>query len=397
MTDIKIRKYIESWQGHYSQNILVGVLLALALLPVAIAFSFIVHINPSIGLMTCGMMMFLMSIFGKRLAMVSGPSSGISIVAAPLVIKYGTEYLYAATVVMGILLIILGLAHINRLLKLIPDTVVIGFMNALGILLLVTQVKYIFGISIATYVTAILTVVVMIVSTKFIKVIPSPLVAIIVISLGAYLLKPKLLYVYDLAQIQIVLPTIHVPNEFWHWSSLKIVLVYGTTMAVISVIQTHLTNQMIDDLTNSKTNKNNEIIGQGISNLLIGFLGGYGSSGLVGQSKYFYRMGATSRLATLSTGIFLLLCVELLSPVIEHIPMVVLAVVLVSVSLNTFDRRTWVHMKSSPIKNGTLMLFTMLLILFTNNLAIGVIVGAVVYYLWQFISKKGRVNDDNIE
>ncbi|MBE5666381.1 SulP family inorganic anion transporter [Staphylococcus sp. SS251] len=397
MTDIKIRKYIESWQGHYSQNILVGVLLALALLPVAIAFSFIVHINPSIGLMTCGMMMFLMSIFGKRLAMVSGPSSGISIVAAPLVIKYGTEYLFAATVVMGILLIILGLAHINRLLKLIPDTVVIGFMNALGILLLVTQVKYIFGISIATYVTAILTVVVMIVSTKFIKVIPSPLVAIIVISLGAYLLKPKLLYVYDLAQIQIVLPTIYVPNEFWHWSSLKIVLVYGTTMAVISVIQTHLTNQMIDDLTNSKTNKNNEIISQGISNLLIGFLGGYGSSGLVGQSKYFYRMGATSRLATLSTGIFLLLCVELLSPVIEHIPMVVLAVVLVSVSLNTFDRRTWSHMKSSPIKNGTLMLFTMLLILLTNNLAIGVIVGAVVYYLWQFISKKGRVNDDNIE
>lgn len=397
MADIKIKKYIESWEGHYSQNILVGVLLALALLPVAIAFSFIVHINPSIGLMTCGLMMFLMSIFGKRLAMVSGPSSGISIVAAPLVIKYGEEYLFAATVVMGILLILLGLSHINKLLKLIPDTVVIGFMNALGILLLVTQVKYIFGISIATYATAILTLIIMIVSTKFIKVVPSPLVAIIIISIGAYLLKPKLLYVYDLAQIKIMLPTIHAPNEFWHWSSLKIVLVYGTTMAVISVIQTHLTNQMIDDLTNTKTNKNSEIISQGISNLLIGFLGGYGSSGLVGQSKYFYRMGATSRLATLSTGIFLLLCVVLLNSVIEHIPMVVLAVVLVSVSLNTFDRRTWSHIKASPIKNGTLMLFTMLLILLTNNLAIGVIVGTVVYYLWQFISKKGRVNDDNIE
>ncbi|EHJ07369.1 SulP family inorganic anion transporter [Staphylococcus simiae] len=385
MTDKNRPSYLDEWKGQYSQNVLAGILLALALLPVAIAFSFIVHINPAIGLMTCGLMMFMMSFIGHRLAMVSGPSSGISIVAAPLVIQHGISYLFLATLVMGLILIIFGLCHIDKVLTRIPNTVVMGFMNALGLLLLTTQIKYIFGISPATYIVAILACLIIIIASKTIRLIPAPLIAIIIVTFLTWLIHPNIQYVYDLANITMTLPHIHIPYDIVSWSSMKIALVYGATMAVISVIQTNLTTQMMNDLTQQDSNKDREVLSQGIANTVMSLLGGYGSSGLVGQSKFFYRMGATSRVATLSTGIFLLLCVIVLGPIVGHIPMVVLAVVLVSVSLNTFDRRTVSHIKEAPFKRGSLMLITMALILITNNLAIGVIVGTLIYYIGRWI------------
>lgn len=385
MTDRKRASYLDEWQGQYSQNIFAGILLALALLPVAIAFSFIVHINPAIGLMTCGLMMFMMSFIGCRLSMVSGPSSGISIVAAPLVVQHGISYLFLATLVMGIILIIFGFCHIDKVLTYIPNTVVIGFMNALGLLLLTTQIKYIFGISIATYFVAIITCLIIVIASKTVRLIPAPLIAIIIVTFLTWVIHPNIQYVYDLANIRMTLPHLHIPQGIFSWSSMKIALVYGATMAIISVIQTNLTTQMMNVLTKQYSNKDREVLSQGIANTVMSLLGGYGSSGLVGQSKFFYRMGATTRLATLATGIFLLLCVIILGPIVGHIPMVVLAIVLVTVSLNTFDRRTISHIKEAPLKHGSLMLITMCLILVTNNLAIGVIVGTLIYYISHLI------------
>lgn len=389
------RLYLSQWQGHYRENILAGILLALTLLPVAIAFSLIVHINPTIGLMSCGLMMCITSFIGPRVAMVSGPSSGISIIAAPLVLQHNIQYLFAATMVMGLTLLICALCRIDKLLNLIPSTVVMGFMNALGLLLLGTQLKYIFGISIATYVLAVVTCIVIYIASKTIPLIPGPLVGIIVITLVAQIVKPHIQYVYHLAHISMILPHPQIPEIPLSFQAIKSVVLFGMTMALISMIQTRLTQEMLDNLTSQTTNKRKELSRQGIANIVVGFVGGYGSSGLVGQSKFNLRMGATTRLSMLVTGVFLLICVIILGPVIGHIPMVVLAIVLVSVSLNTFDRRTIAHIKEAPVKHSIIMLITMVLILVTSNLAVGVIVGSIVYYIWHLITKKIRSNTKN--
>lgn len=336
-------------------------------------------------------MMFFISLLGERISMVSGPSSGISIVGAPLVEQYNVHYLIMSTIVMGIILIIFGLCRIDKILHHIPDTVVIGFMNALGILLLTTQIKYIFGITTATYYVAIATFLIIYLSSKLIRLIPAPLIAIIVLTVVSYLIKPNVQLVHDLAQIRLTLPKPSVYTELLNAHALSIILLYALTMAIISVVQTNLTNDMMDTITQSESNKDREVMGQGLANVLVGFLGGYGSSALVGQSKFNFKMGATTRLATLVTGMFLLSCVVILGPIVGLIPMAVLASVLITISLNTFDRRTFKHLREAPITHGIVMMITMILILMSHNLAIGVVIGTLIYYGIHFIfKKKGR-------
>lgn len=388
---MKRLSYKQQWLGEISQNIMAGILMGLALLPVAIASSFIVHISPTIGLMSCGLMMLFISFLGERISMVSGPSSGISIVGAPLVEQYNIHYLIMATLIMGIILIIFGMCHIDKILNHIPDTVVIGFMNALGILLLTTQIKYIFGITTATYLVAIATFLIIYLSSIFIRFMPAPLIAIIVVTIASYFLKPNVQLVHDLAEIRLTFPKISVYTELLNLHALSIITLYALTMSIISVVQTNLTNEMMDVITQSHSNKDREVIGQGLANLIVGLLGGYGSSALVGQSKFNFKMGATTRLATFVTGLFLLSCVVILGPIVGFIPMAVLASVLITISLNTFDRRTFKHLKEAPIKHSIVMFITIILILMSHNLAIGVVIGTLIYYVIHFIfTKKGR-------
>lgn len=379
---MKRLSYKQQWLGDISQNIMAGILMGLALLPVAIAFSFIVHISPTIGLMSCGLMMLFISFLGERISMVSGPSSGISIVGAPLVEQYNIHYLIMATFIMGIILIIFGMCHIDKILNHIPDTVVIGFMNALGILLLTTQIKYIFGITTATYL-----------SSTFIRFMPAPHIAISVVTLASYFLKPNVQLVHDLAEIRLNFPKISVYTELLNIHALSIITLYALTMSIICVVQTNLTNEMMDVITQSHSNKDREVIGQGLANLFVGLLGGYGSSALVGQSKFNFKMGATTRLATFVIGLFLLSCVIILGPIVGFIPMAVLASVLITISMNTFDRRTFKHLKEAPIKHSIVMFITIILMLMSHNLAIGVVIGTLIYYVVHFIfTKKGRAS-----
>ncbi|MCJ1655733.1 SulP family inorganic anion transporter [Staphylococcus sp. NRL 16/872] len=385
------QNYLQQWNKNIFQNILVGILMGLALLPTTIAFSFIVHVSPTIGIMSCGLVLFFISFFGVRLSMVSGPSSGISIVGAPLVEHYNVHYLIAATIMMGIILFLFGLCHIDKLLNYIPDTVVIGFMNALGILLLTTQIKYIFGISVETYIIAISTFTIIFLSSKFVRTIPAPLIAIILVTIITYFVKPHVQFVRDLANIHIAVPKFALPTELFHIHALSIIFLYALTMAIISVVQTNLTNEMMNVITQSHADKDREVVALGVTNVLVGLLGGYGGSALVGQSKFYYKMGATSRLATLVTSLLLLSFIFILASIVGLIPTVVLACVLITVSLNTFDRRTFKHLRKAPIARTFVMLFTIILILSTHNLAIGVVARTFLYYIVQFIlKKKGR-------
>ncbi|OIS58518.1 sulfate permease [Staphylococcus equorum] len=383
--------YVKQWSGDLSQNMLTGILLALALLPGAIAFSFIAGVSPTIGMLSTGLMMLVLSFTGNRTLMVSAPSSGVSLVVAPLMASHGLKALILATLFMGVIQIILGYCHINKLLNFVPTGVVIGFMNALGLLLFTSQLKHIFNISASTYAFAIASFFIIWLAGQYIKLIPAPLIAIIILTLLAGVIKPNIQYVSDMASIHIKMPIPSIPNEMSDLNIVMVALLYGVAMAIVAVIQTTLTAQMVDVVTSTTSDKNKESIGQGIANFIVGLFGGFGGSALVGQSRFNIAMGANSRVSTFITGSFLLICLFIFGEIIGRIPMAVLATVLITISLGTFDRRTVPFIRKAPLLNSTLIISTVLFILITNNLALGVVVVTISYYMiFRFINKKGR-------
>jgi SulP family sulfate permease len=383
--------YLRQWQAkYYSNDIIIGILLALALLPGAIAFSFIAGVSPSMGLLSTSMIMLVISITGSRTIMVTAPSSGVSLVAAPIVAHHGVKYLILATLAMGMIQIIFGLCHLNKVLDLIPNTVVIGFMNALGILLFTSQLSNIFHISSMTYVVVIISFIIIWLVPKFTRIIPSPLVAIIVLTLCAWYFKPNIKYVADLSTVHIMLPKLNLPLDILTIHSLGVILFYGLMMAIVATVQTTLTARLIDELTHSTSNKNKESIGQGIATIITSLLSGIGGSALVGQSRFIVSMGVTSRITTCVAGVFLFISLFAFSNIIGKIPMAVLATILITISLTTFDRRTKSYIQAAPFKNGTVIIVTMIIILASNNLAYGVLFGTIFYYTLNNIFKNKR-------
>lgn len=379
--------YIDQWKGDIVQNMLTGILLALALLPGAIAFSFIAGVTPTIGMLSTGLMMLVLSLTGNRTLMVSAPSSGVSLVVAPLAASQGMQAVILATLFMGIIQVILGYFQINKWLELIPVGVVIGFMNALGILLFTSQLKNILGISMPTYIVAIVSFLIIWLGNRYIKIIPAPLISIIILTIFSWILKPDIKYVHDLSSIHIKLPYPSIPTEILNVNFFLTALLYGLMMAIVAIVQTTLTASMMDEVTATTSDKNRESIGQGIANFVVGLFGGYGGSALVGQSRFNVTMGANSRISTFVTGSFLLVSLFVFGEIIGHIPMAVLATVLITISLNTFDRRTIPFIRQSPLINAFIVILTMVLILISNNLALGVVVVTILYYfLKRFIN-----------
>lgn len=379
--------YIDQWKGDIVQNMLTGILLALALLPGAIAFSFIAGVTPTIGMLSTGLMMLVLSLTGNRTLMVSAPSSGVSLVVAPLAASHGMQAVILATLFMGIIQVILGYFQINKWLELIPVGVVIGFMNALGILLFTSQLKNILGISMTTYIVAIISFLIIWLGKRYIKIIPAPLISIIILTIFSWILKPDIKYVHDLSSIHIKLPYPSIPTEILNVNFFLTALIYGLMMAIVAIVQTTLTASMMDEVTATTSDKNRESIGQGIANFVVGLFGGYGGSALVGQSRFNVTMGANSRISTFVTGSFLLVSLFVFGEIIGHIPMAVLATVLITISLNTFDRRTIPFIRQSPLINAFIVILTMVLILISNNLALGVVVVTILYYfLKRFIN-----------
>lgn len=383
--------YFNQWHGALVTNMLAGVLLALALLPGAIAFSFIAGVSPTIGMLSTGLMMLVISLTGNRTLMVSAPSSGVSLVVASLMSSHGMPAVILATLIMGIIQILMGICRINKLLDYIPTGVVIGFMNALGVLLFTSQLKNILNISNATYVIAVASFLIIWLAQRYIRFMPAPLIAIIILTICAWWLKPDIVYVHHLASLHIHVPMLSFPDAMYDMHIVGISSMYGVTMAIVAVVQTTLTARMMDAVTATKSDKNKETIGQGVANTIVALFGGYGGSALVGQSRFNATMGATSRVSTLITGAFLLISLFVFGDIIGQIPMAVLATVLITISLNTFDRRTISFIKVSPIKHGAIVVLTMLIILSTNNLAAGVVLVSLLYYLIQgFNKRKGR-------
>lgn len=379
--------YRTSWLGDYYQNIIAGLLISLAMLPGAIAYSFIAGVSPTTSMISTSMMMVYMSFLGARISLVSAPSSGVSLIVVMITAAHSLEMLAAAIIVMGIVQIILGYCHISKAITLIPIPVVIGFMNALGYLLFVAQLKHIFGHNITTYMYALLSFLLIWLVPKWTTQIPSALLSIVTLTILAFVTHADLKYVHDFADIKVAIPSMRLPQLDWQLDIVLQVVLFGLMLATVATIQTSLIANMMDDLTQTTSDKDKEARGQGIANLLIGLFGGLAGSGLVGQSKFAYLSGATTRLAMLTVGIVMGLFVFVLGPIVGQIPMVVLATVLIQVALKAYDPKTKTLLVKRRYVDFFLMLLTFVLTIVTKNLAFGVLAGTACYYLFKGVGQ----------
>lgn len=385
-----VEKLKFEWLNQPGKNILAGIVVALALIPEAIAFSIIAGVDPMVGLYAAFIIATVTAIVGGRPAMISGATGAVALLITPLVKEHGVEYLFAATILMGIIQLILGILKIGRLMKFIPRSVMIGFVNALGIMIFMSQIEHIFGVSISTYIYVIITLLIVYIIPRFFKAIPAPLIAIIVLTALYMYTGSDVRTVGDLGNIKQTLPHFLMPNVPFNLETLQIIFPYSLSMAIVGLVESLLTAKIVDDATDTYSSKNKESRGQGIANVITGFFGGMGGCAMIGQSVINVKSGANSRLSTFTAGVVLIFMIIVLGGVVVQIPMPILAGIMVMVSIGTVDWSSLKYIKKAPKTDALVMILTVIIVLMTHNLAIGVVVGVIFSALF-FATKISKV------
>ncbi|MBU0438471.1 SulP family inorganic anion transporter [Staphylococcus succinus] len=373
-----LNKIKKEWFTAPGTNILAGIVVALALIPEALSFSIIAGVDPMVGLYSSFIIAVVISFVGGRPAMISAATGSVALVIVPLVKDHGVQYLLAATILMGIIQIIFGILKVGRLMKFIPNSVMIGFVNALAILIFMTQLKHIFGISIPTYLFVIFTLLIVYLLPRVFNRIPAPLVAIVLLTTIAIVSGANVKTVGDLGEIKRSLPHFFVPDVPFNFETLQIIFPYALSMAIVGLVESLLTARIVDQATDTYSNKNQESRGQGIANMITGFFGAMGGCAMIGQSVINVRSGATTRLSTFTAGIFLIILIMVFGEWVVQIPMPILAGIMIMVSVGTFDWRSFKFIKKAPRTDAFVMILTVTIVLISNNLALGVIVGVIV-------------------
>ena len=385
-----MKKLKHEWFNQPGKNILAGIVVALALIPEAIAFSIIAGVDPMVGLYASFIIAVVTAIVGGRPAMISGATGAVALLVTPLVKDYGVEYLLAATILMGVIQLVLGLLKVGRLMKFIPHSVMIGFVNALGIMIFMSQIEHIFGISISTYIYVIVTLLIVYIIPKFFKAIPAPLIAIIVLTALYMYTGSDVRTVGDLGNIKQALPHFLIPNVPFNLETLQIIFPYSLSMAIVGLVESLLTAKIVDDATDTYSSKNRESRGQGIANMITGLFGGMGGCAMIGQSVINVKSGANSRLSTFSAGVVLIFMIIVLGGLVVQIPMPILAGIMVMVSIGTFDWNSFKYIQKAPKTDAVVMILTVIIVLMTHNLALGVVVGVIFSALF-FATKISKV------
>lgn len=386
----------KEWFGNTKQDILSGMVVAIALIPEAIGFSIIAGVNPMMGLYASFCIAMITAFFGGRQGMISAATGAMALLLVSLVKDYGIEYMLAATILTGIIQLILGYLKIGNLLKFIPRPVMIGFVNALAILIFKAQLPYFQGESIWIYALVAIGLLVIYLFPKINKTIPSPLIAIIAVTVLASVLGIKTTTIGDIGNISSTLPKFLIPNVPVSLETLKIILPYSISLSIVGLVESLLTAQLLDDLTHTKSNKNRECMGQGVANVVSGLFGGMAGCAMIGQSIINFKSGGRGRLSTFVAGLFLMILIILLNKFVVIIPIAALISVMIVVSISTFDWKSLKRLKMVPKTDSIVMISTVVVVLFTHNLAFGVIVGVILSALF-FASKISEVHVEKFE
>ncbi|MCM3782605.1 SulP family inorganic anion transporter [Neobacillus mesonae] len=385
-----LEKMKRTWFFNIRADILSGILVALALIPEAIAFSLIAGVDPMVGLHASVCIAVIIAFAGGRPAMISAATGAMALVLAPLVREHGLQYMLAATILTGVIQFLLGVFKVAKLMKFIPRAVMIGFVNSLAILIFMAQVPYFWGISGATYLFLGVTLLIVYVVPRFFKAIPAPLIAIILLTIVSVFTGFNLQTVGDMGNITQTLPAFLFPDVPFSLETLQIILPYSFALAIVGLLESLLTSSILDDMTDTQSDKNREARGQGIANFINGWFGGMAGCAMIGQSMINVKAGGRSRLSTLVAGLFLMFLLLVLGDLVVLMPMPVLAGIMVMVSIGTFDWSSLTYLKKAPRSDALVMLVTVVIVVATHDLSKGVIAGVILSAVF-FVAKISKL------
>ncbi|GAY20099.1 SulP family inorganic anion transporter [Sphingobium fuliginis] len=378
------------WLSNPRGDILAGIVVALALIPEAIGFSIIAGVDPRVGLYASFSIAVIISFVGGRQGMISAATAAIAVLVLPLIRDHGVDYLFAATILMGVLQLIAGFLRLNVLMQYVSRSVITGFVNALAILIFMAQLPELTGVPMLTYALVAGGLAVIYLFPYLTKAVPSPLVAIVILTALVYYTGFNVRTVGDMGELPSSLPAWLIPNVPFTLETLQIILPYSLTMAAVGLLESMMTAQIVDDLTDTPSDKQREMKGQGIANFFTGFLGGMGGCAMIGQSVINVKSGGLTRLSTFVSGAFLLFLIVVLGPLVAIIPMAALVAVMIMVSIGTFSWRSIRDIRHHPWQSSIVMLATVIITVWTHDLAQGVVAGVILSGLF-FASKVKRV------
>jgi len=378
------------WFANPRADILAGIVVALALIPEAIGFSIIAGVDPRVGLYASFSIATIIAFVGGRRAMISAATAAIAVLVLPLIRDHGVDYLFAATILMGVFQVIAGLLRLDLLMQYVSRSVITGFVNALAILIFMAQLPQLIHVPPVTYLLVAGALAIIYLFPRLTKLVPSPLVAIVVMTIITIYGGIHVNTVGDMGKLPTSLPTFHFPQVPLTLETLQIILPFSLTMAAVGLLESMMTAQIVDDFTDTSSNKQREMSGQGIANFVTGFLGGMGGCAMIGQSVINVKSGGSTRLSTLVAGVFLLFLLVVLNPVVARIPMPALVAVMIMVSIGTFSWRSIKDVRHHPWQSSVVMIATVIIVVWTANLAAGVVAGVVLSGLF-FAGKVKRL------
>lgn len=391
-----IMQRLNSKKSTIQTELLSGITVSLALVPEAIAFAFVAGVSPLVGLYSAFIVGLLTSIFGGRPGMISGATGALAVVMVELVASHGVEYLFGAVIMMGIIQIVIGLLKFGKFSRIIPETVMLGFVNGLAIVIFLAQLDnlksndiWVFDLTFfITILIVIITMLIMHFLPKWKKSLPGALIAIALISLIVFVFNIDVVTVGDLASVQGGLPSLHIPNIPFSLESIKILFPYAFIFASIGLIESLMTLRLVDDITDTRGSTDKECIGQGIANTVCGLFGGMGGCAMIGQSMINVENGGRRRLSGISAALFLLSFILFGHSLIEAIPVAVLTGIMFMVVISTFEWLSFKILRKIPKSDAFVIVLVTIVTIFAD-LAVAVGLGIVASSL-VFAWKKGN-------
>ncbi|MGB3394584.1 MAG: SulP family inorganic anion transporter [Stenotrophomonas sp.] len=367
----------EQWFGNVRRDILSGTLVALALIPEAIAFSIIAGVDPKVGLYAAFCIAVTTAIAGGRPGMISAATGAMALVMVDLVRDHGVQYLFAATILAGLLQLLAAALRLNTLMRFVSRSVVVGFVNALAILIFLAQLPELVGMPWPVYAVCAAGLAIIYLLPRLTRAVPSPLVAIVVLTVVVAWLGLDIRTVGDMGELPDTLPAFLFPDIPWTLETLRILLPVSATLAVVGLLESLMTAQIVEDMTDTPSNRRRECAGQGAANIVAGLFGGMAGCAMIGQSVINVSSGGRGRLSCLVAGTLLLLLVVYAAAWVSMIPMAVLVAVMVMVSIGTFHWKSFRELKTHPGSANLIMIGTVVVTVATHDLAKGVLTGVL--------------------
>jgi sulfate permease, SulP family len=384
----------QTWFFNVRADVLAGLVVALALIPEAIAFSIIAGVDPKVGLYASFSIATIIAFAGGRPGMISAATGAMALVIASLVKDHGLQYLLAATALTGVLQVVAGWLHLGRMMQFVSRSVVTGFVNALAILIFMAQLPELNpsteGVTWVVYAMTAAGLVIIYGLPYLTKAVPSPLVTIVVLTGVSLYLGLDIRTVGDMGELPSSLPVFLLPDVPLTWQTLWIILPYSATLMVVGLLESLMTATIVDEMTDTKSDKSRECVGQGVANIATGFIGGMAGCAMIGQSVINVKSGGRGRLSTLVAGVMLLILVVFLGDWVKQIPMAALVAVMIMVSIGTFNWGSFQNLREHPKSSSVVMLATVLVTVYTHDLARGVLVGVLLSGFF-FAHKIGQI------